>query len=450
MYVRIGLLGLVWFAVSLSVVEAQTLIVPPVWKSESNQIGAGFGSSVASAGDVNGDGYDDILVGAYSYNGALIDSGSAALFLGSPDGPSKLPDWTEEGSQAYANFGESLAGAGDVNGDGYDDVIVGAWQASRASAYLGSAAGLETSPSWTAQSPEFDFGWSVSSAGDVNGDGYDDVVVSALAYSNDQLYEGRLYVYLGSAAGLEEAPASAVEGNQSYSGFGSWVSRAGDVNGDGYDDVIVGAPRWNHGQNDEGRAFVYLGSAAGLVTTPAWSAESNQGGALMGYWVSSAGDVNGDGYDEVIVGLNTFSGGENAEGAAFVYHGSAAGLSASPSWTTESNQAVAIAGGVSSADLDGDGYSDVLVGYYGYDRDQRNEGRVFAFFGSASGLATRPGWSAEGNQRDSYFGYAVSGAGDVDGDGFDDVLVGAYQFDGGQRGEGRAFTYLGASRRRLR
>ena len=126
MYVRIGLLGLVWFAVSWSVAEAQTLIVRLVWNSESNQIGAGFGSSVASAGDVNGDGYDDILVGASNYNGALTNQGSAALFLGSPDGPSKLPDWTAEGSQAFANFGASLAGADDVNGDGYDDVIVGA------------------------------------------------------------------------------------------------------------------------------------------------------------------------------------------------------------------------------------------------------------------------------------------------------------------------------------
>ena len=393
---RIGFAGLLVLGALVPAAQAQVLVGRSAWKAESDQPHAGFGSDVAAAGDVNGDGYGDILVGAYSFNGVENDEGSAAVFHGSPDGPSKLPDWFAEGGQAYANFGESVGGAGDVNGDGYDDVIV-----------------------------------------------------STQAYSNDQAYEGRIYVYPGSATGLALLPAWAVEGDQAYGGFGTKVARAGDVNGDGYGDVLVGAPRWNNGQNDEGRAFVYLGSAAGLVTSPAWHAESDQRGGLMGYWVASAGDVDGDGYDEVIVGINTLAQGESGEGGAFVYRGSAAGLSLQPVWTTESNQFSALAGGVSSGDLDGDGYSDVLVGYYAYDRDQTNEGRVFAFFGSPSGLTTRSGWTAEGNQRDSYFGYAVSGAGDVNGDGYDDVLVGAYQFDAGQRNEGRAFAYLGSPRRRL-
>jgi len=288
----------------------------------------------------------------------------------------------------------------------------------------------------------------VAGAGDVNRDGFDDVIVSAVGYTNDQAYEGRIYLYLGSRAGLATSPVSAIEGNQAYASFGAWVSSAGDVNGDGFADVIVGAPRWRNGQRDEGRAFVYLGSKTGLVPSAAWSAESDQADALFGQWVASAGDVNGDGFGDVIVSANGYSHGQNSEGRAFVYVGSKTGLAPTPAWTTESDQFVALAGAVSSGDLDGDGYSDVLVGYYAYDHGQLNEGSAFAFFGSPSGLSTVPGWSAESNQRDSMFGYALAGAGDVNGDGFDDVVVGAYNFDAGQRDEGRAYTYLGSSTRR--
>src|SRR5262245_1595810 len=147
--------------------EAQTLVRKPVWTADGNQVSAGFGSSVAAAGDVNGDGYADILVGAYSWSGGLWDEGSAAVFHGSPSGPSNTPDWWAEGDDDYANFGSSVAGAGDVNGDRFDDVIVGAQQGRFARVYLGSEAGLASSPAWTVRSRwEYEFGWSVSSAGD--------------------------------------------------------------------------------------------------------------------------------------------------------------------------------------------------------------------------------------------------------------------------------------------
>ena len=448
MNARLAIAGLLVFGTLESTALAQGSGVLPLWKAESNQISAGFGCAVSSAGDVNGDGFGDILVGAYRFADALDDQGSAAVFHGSVAGPAKTPDWTAVGDRSFANFGETVAAAGDVNGDGYDDVLVGAPQAGNASLYLGSRAGLGTSAAWKAQTGDYNFGWSVAGAGDVNRDGFDDVLVSALGYSNDQANEGRIYLYLGSRAGLATSPVSAIEGNQANASFGAWVSAAGDVNGDGFADVIVGAPRWRNGQRDEGRAFVYSGSAAGLVTSPAWSAESDQADALLGYWVASAGDVNGDGFGDVIVSANSYSHGENAEGRASVYQGSKTGLATTPAWTTESNQHVALAGAVSSGDLDGDGYSDVLVGYYSYDHGQLNEGAAFAYFGSPSGLATAPGWSAESNQRDSMFGYALAGAGDVNGDGYEDVVVGAYDFDAGQRDEGRAFVYLGSSTRR--
>ncbi|MBK8553946.1 MAG: FG-GAP repeat protein [Ignavibacteria bacterium] len=144
------------------------------------------------------------------------------------------------------------------------------------------------------------------------------------------------------------------------------VSSAGDVNGDGYSDVIVGAPYFDNGQNDEGAAFVYHGSVTGLSTFSNWSAEGNQSLAYFGTSVSTAGDVNGDGYSDVIVGAYWFDNGHTQEGKAFVYHGSASGLSLTPNWSAEGNQAGTYYGNsVSSAgDVNGDGYSDVIVGAY--------------------------------------------------------------------------------------
>jgi hypothetical protein len=140
---------------------------------------------------------------------------------------------------------------------------------------------------------------------------------------------------------LASLPAWAAEGNQADAFFGGSVGTAGDVNGDGFSDVIVGAGGFDNGQPDEGRAYVYLGSAAGLSFAPAWIAESNNAGAALGGSVGTAGDVNGDGFSDVIVGAPFYTNGESAEGRAFVYLGSAVGLSPNPAWTAESSQASA-------------------------------------------------------------------------------------------------------------
>ena len=137
---------------------------------------------------------------------------------------------------------------------------------------------LMTSPAWTAEPDQIGalFGFSVATAGDVNGDGFSDVIVGALAYDNGQNEEGRAFVYLGSAAGLSTTAAWTAEGDQASAQFGHSVATAGDVNGDGFSDVIVGAYVYDNGRANEGRAFVYHGSAAGLSTTAAWTAEATR------------------------------------------------------------------------------------------------------------------------------------------------------------------------------
>ena len=292
--------------------------------------------------------------------------------------------------------------------------------------YLGSASGLTPTAVWTMESNQAgaQFGYSVASAGDVNGDGFSDVVVGAYYYTNGETREGAAFVYLGNASGLATTAAWAVESNQANAFFGSSVASAGDVNGDGYGDVVVGAGYYTNGATGEGAAFVYLGSASGLTTTAAWTAESDRGSARFGSSVASAGDVNGDGYGDVAVGGGTFG------PTAFVYLGSALGLTSTAAWTVNFGGSVASAG-----DVNGDGFGDVVVGaeFYG------DGGAAFVYVGSASGLAMTAAWGVEQDQASARFGASVASAGDVNGDGYGDVVVGT----GISSSLQAAFLYLG-------
>ncbi len=436
--------------------SATGLSATPNWTAESNQVGAQFGRSVASAGDVNGDGFSDVIVGAFLFDNSLANEGGAFVYHGSATGLTGTPNWTAVSNQAAARFGVAVACAGDVNGDGYSDVIVGAnrfsnVQTSEGSAFVyhGSAAGLSITANWTAESNQnfAEFGIAVGSAGDVNGDGFSDVIVGASTFDNVESDEGRAFVYHGSAAGLSFSANWTAESNQSSANFGITLASAGDVNGDGYSDVIVSAPFFDFGEPNEGRAFVYHGSSTGLSITANWTVESNLDNATFGNIVSSAGDVNGDGYSDVIVGADVFDNVEMNEGAAFVYHGSASGLSTIANWTAESNQANASFGRcvASAGDVNGDGYSDVIVGAHQFDNVETNEGAAFVYHGAPAGLSATSNWTAESNQADAWFGFSVAAAGDVNGDGYSDVIVGAHFFDNGQTNEGRAYVYHGSA-----
>ncbi|SKC06046.1 FG-GAP-like repeat-containing protein [Dyadobacter psychrophilus] len=421
-----------------------------------NQAGAQAGYAVSSAGDVNGDGYSDVIVGAPFFDKGESNEGIAFVYHGSASGIAPNPAIILEGNQIEAQFGTSAASAGDINKDGFSDIIIGAPFYNKgeskegvAMIYYGSASGISNNKTiLEGNQPNAKFGRAVEGLGDVNGDGFSDVIVGAPLYDKGQTDEGAAFIYHGSAAGINLLANNILEGNQEKSQYGYVSTAAGDVNGDGYNDVLVGAYAYDKGHDNEGAVFVHLGSAIGVGNNASVVLEGNQINAQYGWSATTAGDVNGDGYSDILVGSYLYDFGQTNEGAVFVYHGSAQGIKASAALRLESNQAEAKQGiSVACAgDVNGDGYSDVMIGVWQYDKGEGNEGTVVIHHGSPNGLISSPASTLESNQADAGFGWSVKSAGDVNGDGYSDVIAGANTYDKGQADEGAAFVWLGMAK----
>ncbi|MFN8549201.1 MAG: FG-GAP-like repeat-containing protein [Candidatus Eisenbacteria bacterium] len=420
---------------------APRMSTTPSWIVPGDQSNALFGENAITAGDVDGDGFSDILVGARTYANGEASEGRMMIFRGGPSGVSSTPFRTYESDEVGAQYGASVACLGDATGDGFDDVAVGApaYGASDIGAvfvYKGSASGPPAGgANRTLLGDGIDnggFGGWVSDAGDVNGDGFQDLLVGSSLYSNGQANEGRALLYLGAAGGVSTSASWIVESNVVGARFGYRVSTAGDVNGDGFDDVLIGAVRFTNGQTTEGKAFLYLGSAAGLSTTPAWQVEGEQTGANLGASLANAGDVNADGYADFLIGAQAYDNGNTNEGRVYLFLGSPTPISTTPARTYEGNEDAALLGTAlgTAGDVNGDGYADYLIGGSGFDAGGTNRGKAMLFLGGGGTPPASPAFTYLGPQDGDSFADCAVTAGDIDADGYSDFLIGASHYDG--------------------
>jgi pimeloyl-ACP methyl ester carboxylesterase len=420
--------------------------LPSFWSASVYQEGDQFGSSVAS-GDVNGDGLADIIVGAPSYDLLPPDQGNynqgrVFVYLGSFIAPSVAPAYTlDDPSRSFTYFGTAVASGGDFDHSGSDDILVGVPNYFRSvfdpvpgtgRVYL--YRGLSQTPvDWPGVGTTADqaYGSAVAFAGDVNHDGYDDILVGDPSYSGNANQEGRVLFYFGGPSGPADDADEMIVGGSPGARFGAAIAAAGDVNHDGFADVVIGAPGGGV-TGYPGSVMLFLGSPGGLSPVPSWSI-SQTGSFNFGRVLKSAGDVNGDGNPDLIAGGQWFG-----NPVVFLYLGTGSGFQSTPAWSA--GEGIVDSGApVGSGDFNHDGYGDVAVGNpFG---GSPGQGSVSVYLGSPQGLNAVPGWVAHGSGSQSV-GRAVA-VGDLNGDGFADVIAGGPGPVDFQTYEGVAFAYPG-------
>jgi hypothetical protein len=446
------------------------------------------GQSVSGAGDVNGDGFADVIIGAVGADPNGNSSGSSYVVFGKTSGFDAVLELSSlDGSNGFSldgeavrdRSGQSVSGAGDVNGDGFDDLIIGAKGADRNGDFSGSSyvvfgkasgfdavlelSSLDGSNGFSLDGAAYDYsGYSVSSAGDVNGDGFADVLVGAPALNTRDSRLGSSYVVFGKASDFDATlNLSSLDGSNGFRLDGEVgdyasesVSNIGDVNGDGFDDLIIGAVRAGPNNDFSGSSYVVFGKASGfdavlelssLDGSNGFSLDGEAAGDQSGQSVSGAGDVNGDGFDDLIIGAVSADPNGDFSGSSYVVFGKASGFDAVLELSSldgsngfsldgeatgdQSGQSVSGAG-----DVNGDGFDDLIIGANEADPNGRESGSSYVVFGKASGFGATlnlssldggNGFSLDGEAAGDRSGQSVSSAGDVNGDGFADVIVGA-------------------------
>lgn len=492
----IALLGLLAGSMSLAapllpdtnLSEADASFLGENWHDRS-------GYSVAGAGDVDGDGYDDFVIGAPAYDEeGGTRAGQSYLILGQDSG------WTRDTSlsQANASFrgetegdqpGCSVSGAGDVNGDGYHDFLIGSrggdasatvTDAGKAYLILGRptvswtmdmSLTLDADVSFLGENGNDQAGHSVAGIEDVDGDGHDDFLIGAPFHNATASVTntGKTYLVLGgpsigertSMSLTTDASASFV-GEAEHDRSGYSLAGAGDVNGDGYADFLIGAPYYDASATvtNTGKTYLILGRpvADWAMDFDLSNADASflgeNAGDLAGYSVDGAGDVNGDGYDDFLIGAPINKEGASGAGQTYLILGRGTAdwgmdfalSNADASFRGEATSDRSGSSVSGAGDVNSDGYDDFVIGAWGSSEPSDLAGQAYVILGRAAadwGMdfdLSNADASYWGENQDDYAGFSVSGGGDVNADGYDDLLVGAWNNpkSGSQAGQ----TYL--------
>jgi hypothetical protein len=382
-----------------------------------------FGLYVAPAGDVNADGHPDVIVGAPGADTAKVYSGANGSVL-----------YAKSGTSTGDSFGFAVAGVGDVDDDGYDDFAVGAQKGDYVRVYSGQDGSILRAFTGVAGGDEF--GYSVAGVGDLSGDGMAEVAVGApLAYDVSGNQVGTVTIF----ASEDGSVIHTFYGDAYYDCLGDSVSSAGDADGDGTPDIVAGAS-WgtsSDGQTYPGFARIYSGTDGSTIYT--WYGPSDS--SLFGFSVAAAGDLDGDGADDIVVGAPLDDGtGTTDCGSAWLLTGFGDMLAYAEGDADYDQFGYSVAAG---GDIDGDGSGDSIVGAnLAYDSNQYVTGIVRAFSG-ADGSEL---WTLEGPNDQMYFGESVAFAGDWNGDGLADIIIGAPGNDvGALTDAGSAYVYVSPS-----
>ena len=383
-----------------------------------------FGGYVSFIGDFNNDGYDDFMANA---NGFYNSTGRCYLFLGS-EIPDLEPDLFFDGTFETEWFGYRHNGNGDVNNDGYSDIIISSQNYSNdkgaAFIYFGSENPDNTIDfTYLGEYGNNSYSNTVSIDGDVNNDGYDDILITARGYS---VNSGKAYLYFGGET-LSEIPDQTFLRTYDTDYYAYTSSYAGDINNDGYDDFMIGA----YGSfGSYGRCYLYFGGETPDNIADLEFYKDTGGNTDFADGLSRAGDFNNDGYDDFIITDPIYN---DYDGAAYIYYGGENPDNVEDLLIVgeEEWESLAISANY-AGDVNNDGVSDIILGAIG--------SRTAKIYYGSETPNTHVDAILESAGTDNGFGYSTSSAGDFNNDGFEDLIVGAYGYN---HYRGRSYIYYG-------